>query len=224
MCHRKMRSLTSANTIALPRSGVGRHGSPVGLIGSAAPMEEVAGAQDTIYLCNFRVSVDGEWLCLKELQDLDLQDAVTTQQQQQNQQQQAVDDCGGMGGVAVVGGNQHNVGGGGGNGSSGGGGIVVNYGISSVLGCSENIERSNWSHYCRWLLDSLMVLFALMFVPVQFCVVQRKRDSLTYLYFGNHFFLKYIIVCSAHIFSSFINVILPIFLIELYIEPNILFG
>lgn len=27
------------------------------------------GVQDTIYLCNFRVSVDGEWLCLKELQD-----------------------------------------------------------------------------------------------------------------------------------------------------------
>lgn len=31
----------------------------------------VAGAQDTIYLCNFRVSVDGEWLCLKELQDVE---------------------------------------------------------------------------------------------------------------------------------------------------------
>uniref|UniRef100_A0A336MTN5 CSON004557 protein n=1 Tax=Culicoides sonorensis TaxID=179676 RepID=A0A336MTN5_CULSO len=30
---------------------------------------DVAGAQDTIYLCNFRVSVDGDWLCLKELQD-----------------------------------------------------------------------------------------------------------------------------------------------------------
>ena len=29
----------------------------------------VTSAQDTIYLCNFRVSVDGEWLCLKELQD-----------------------------------------------------------------------------------------------------------------------------------------------------------
>ncbi|XP_073816568.1 protein RUFY3 isoform X5 [Musca autumnalis] len=29
------------------------------------------GVQDTIYLCNFRVSVDGEWLCLKELQDID---------------------------------------------------------------------------------------------------------------------------------------------------------
>lgn len=38
-------------------------------------MEEVAGAQDTIYLCNFRVSVDGEWLCLKELQDLDIQES-----------------------------------------------------------------------------------------------------------------------------------------------------
>ncbi|KOC63972.1 Protein RUFY3 [Habropoda laboriosa] len=33
--------------------------------------EEMAGAQDTIYLCNFRVSVDGEWLCLKELQDVE---------------------------------------------------------------------------------------------------------------------------------------------------------
>lgn len=31
----------------------------------------VAGAHDTIYLCNFRVSVDGEWLCLKELQDVE---------------------------------------------------------------------------------------------------------------------------------------------------------
>lgn len=31
--------------------------------------------QDTIYLCNFRVSVDGEWLCLKELHDLDGQDS-----------------------------------------------------------------------------------------------------------------------------------------------------
>lgn len=63
-----MRSLSSnnANTITLPR--IGRHG---------VPMEEVAGAQDTIYLCNFRVSVDGEWLCLKELQDLDIQDGAS---------------------------------------------------------------------------------------------------------------------------------------------------
>ena len=27
-------------------------------------------SNDTIYLCNFRVSVDGDWLCLKELHDL----------------------------------------------------------------------------------------------------------------------------------------------------------
>jgi hypothetical protein len=40
------------NTILLPKSA-----------------KEVTSAQDTIYLCNFRVSVDGEWLCLKELQD-----------------------------------------------------------------------------------------------------------------------------------------------------------
>ncbi|KAG5672964.1 hypothetical protein PVAND_003051 [Polypedilum vanderplanki] len=31
--------------------------------------DDITGVQDTIYLCNFRVSVDGEWLCLKELQD-----------------------------------------------------------------------------------------------------------------------------------------------------------
>ena len=26
-------------------------------------------SNETLYLCNFRVSVDGDWLCLKELQD-----------------------------------------------------------------------------------------------------------------------------------------------------------
>ncbi|KAI5646956.1 RUN domain-containing protein [Phthorimaea operculella] len=36
---------------------------------------DMAGAQDTIYLCNFRVSVDGEWLCLKELHDMEMQDS-----------------------------------------------------------------------------------------------------------------------------------------------------
>ncbi|XP_072378679.1 RUN and FYVE domain-containing protein 2 isoform X1 [Diabrotica undecimpunctata] len=41
--------------------------------------QEMAGAQDTIYLCNFRVSVDGEWLCLKELQDVEfnMQESIT---------------------------------------------------------------------------------------------------------------------------------------------------
>ena len=27
---------------------------------------------DTLYLCNFRVSVDGDWLCLKEVDDQEL--------------------------------------------------------------------------------------------------------------------------------------------------------
>ncbi|XP_032597532.1 protein RUFY3 isoform X3 [Drosophila grimshawi] len=41
--------------------------------------EELAGGvQDTIYLCNFRVSVDGEWLCLKELQDIDVANGPKT--------------------------------------------------------------------------------------------------------------------------------------------------
>ncbi|XP_063985153.1 protein RUFY3 isoform X5 [Diachasmimorpha longicaudata] len=39
--------------------------------GGAMIEQDMAGAQDTIYLCNFRVSVDGEWLCLKELQDVE---------------------------------------------------------------------------------------------------------------------------------------------------------
>ncbi|XP_037027047.1 protein RUFY3 isoform X2 [Bradysia coprophila] len=60
-----MRSLSNKpNTVQLPK--VNPHGN----------VEEVAGAQDTIYLCNFRVSVDGEWLCLKELQDLEIQDSA----------------------------------------------------------------------------------------------------------------------------------------------------
>lgn len=43
--------------------------------------QEMAGAQDTIYLCNFRVSVDGEWLCLKELHDVEfnMQESFTRQ-------------------------------------------------------------------------------------------------------------------------------------------------
>ncbi|KAJ8949587.1 hypothetical protein NQ318_016218 [Aromia moschata] len=47
--------------------------------GGNAMEQEMAGAQDTIYLCNFRVSVDGEWLCLKELQDVEfnMQESIT---------------------------------------------------------------------------------------------------------------------------------------------------
>ncbi|XP_037941019.1 protein RUFY3 isoform X2 [Teleopsis dalmanni] len=51
----------NSTTIAIPKAA------------HANTNEEIAGGvQDTIYLCNFRVSVDGEWLCLKELADLDI--------------------------------------------------------------------------------------------------------------------------------------------------------
>ncbi|KAM8705319.1 hypothetical protein ACLKA7_009738 [Drosophila subpalustris] len=57
----------NSNTIALPKAS------------HANTNEELAnGVQDTIYLCNFRVSVDGEWLCLKELQDIDVAGGVKT--------------------------------------------------------------------------------------------------------------------------------------------------
>ncbi|XP_008206017.1 RUN and FYVE domain-containing protein 2 isoform X1 [Nasonia vitripennis] len=42
--------------------------------------QDMAGAQDTIYLCNFRVSVDGDWLCLKELQDVEFSSMPETMQ------------------------------------------------------------------------------------------------------------------------------------------------
>ena len=31
---------------------------------------KMSSSNDTVYLCNFRVSVNGDWLCLKELHDL----------------------------------------------------------------------------------------------------------------------------------------------------------
>ncbi|KAH8242848.1 hypothetical protein KR032_002581 [Drosophila birchii] len=58
-----------STTIALPKAS------------HANTSEELAGGvQDTIYLCNFRVSVDGEWLCLKELQDIDVAGGTGSQQ------------------------------------------------------------------------------------------------------------------------------------------------
>lgn len=84
-------------------------------------MEEVAGAQDTIYLCNFRVSVDGEWLCLKELQDLDIQEGSS----------------GGGGGVGA--GNAHHE----------DTGTIANFGIENIK-CDDKLER-DWVNYCRWL-------------------------------------------------------------------------
>ena len=44
---------------------------PTSLSGFTIPSESeyLPTANETIYLCNFRVSVDGDWLCLKELPD-----------------------------------------------------------------------------------------------------------------------------------------------------------
>lgn len=50
-------------------------GLPSGIQQNDGTDADMAGAQDTIYLCNFRVSVDGEWLCLKELHDMEMQDS-----------------------------------------------------------------------------------------------------------------------------------------------------
>ncbi len=49
---------------AVESSG-GGEGSARGAGGGGA----AAHAGDTLYLCKFRVSVDGDWLCLKELED-----------------------------------------------------------------------------------------------------------------------------------------------------------
>ncbi|XP_049276899.1 protein RUFY3 isoform X3 [Anopheles funestus] len=90
-------------------------------------------AQDTIYLCNFRVTVDGEWLCLKELQDLDIKDGQA-----------------GVGG----GGNGGGVGAdalGGGGGGVGGGTSDCNalntFGIIENVKCEEKIIERDWVNY-----------------------------------------------------------------------------
>lgn len=94
-------------------------------------------AQDTIYLCNFRVSVDGEWLCLKELQDLDIKDGTP-----------------GLGGGSGNGGS-----GGAGGGSSGfggngdGDGSLNSFGIIENVKCEEKIIERDWvNYYCRCYL------------------------------------------------------------------------
>ncbi|XP_045767155.1 protein RUFY3-like isoform X3 [Maniola jurtina] len=70
-----MRSLTAVRGVEpLPELGL-----TSGAQGEENPDADMAGAQDTIYLCNFRVSVDGEWLCLKELHDMEMQNSYTAQ-------------------------------------------------------------------------------------------------------------------------------------------------
>ncbi|XP_016951287.1 RUN and FYVE domain-containing protein 1 isoform X2 [Drosophila biarmipes] len=125
----------SSNTIALPKAS------------HANTSEELAGGvQDTIYLCNFRVSVDGEWLCLKELQDIDVAGGTGSQAVQTSEKL-------GGGGQSQSGfGSNYNGGsnsskrnskrfsglstgsGGGGNGGSGGGGAldITDNGIMAI--------------------------------------------------------------------------------------------
>lgn len=73
-----MRGNSSANTkvdtIQLPKASIINNINNAINNNNNKLLEDITGAQDTIYLCNFRVSVDGEWLCLKELQDLDMKD------------------------------------------------------------------------------------------------------------------------------------------------------
>ncbi|XP_050744530.1 protein RUFY3 isoform X5 [Drosophila biarmipes] len=144
----------SSNTIALPKAS------------HANTSEELAGGvQDTIYLCNFRVSVDGEWLCLKELQDIDVAGGTGSQAVQTSEKL-------GGGGQSQSGfGSNYNGGsnsskrnskrfsglstgsGGGGNGGSGGGGALD---ITDNARDTAEIERSNLVNICKLVVKELL--------------------------------------------------------------------
>ncbi|XP_055524680.1 protein RUFY3 isoform X2 [Wyeomyia smithii] len=130
--------LKDGSTITLPKpilcGASGGNGSGVSsaigsLAGNAPASCSESSAQDTIYLCNFRVSVDGEWLCLKELQDLDIKDGNPT----------------------VVGGNGGHHGNSGGSGGNGDGdGSLNTFGIiESAKGDDKIIERDWVNYYSR---------------------------------------------------------------------------
>ena len=53
-------------------------------------------AEETIYLCNFRVSVDGDWLCLRELQDVHIMDRFITSPTRTEPEQLSVEEIDGM--------------------------------------------------------------------------------------------------------------------------------
>uniref|UniRef100_A0A6P4FB37 FYVE and coiled-coil domain-containing protein 1 isoform X2 n=1 Tax=Drosophila rhopaloa TaxID=1041015 RepID=A0A6P4FB37_DRORH len=123
----------SSNTIALPKAS------------HANTSEELAGGvQDTIYLCNFRVSVDGEWLCLKELQDIDVAGGTGNQAAQSSEKQGGTSNTG-FGSNFSTGSNSSKRNskrfsglstgsGGGGNGGGGGGGVldITDNGIMAI--------------------------------------------------------------------------------------------
>lgn len=126
-CDGKMRGTSKSRTMSSNmnnNNNNNNHSNTITLPRGPHDMEEVAGATDTIYLCNFRVSVDGEWLCLKELQNLDIQDG----------------NSGGSGG------------GGGGGGEEPG--TVANFGTTIANNKCEEITKHerDWATYCRLLL------------------------------------------------------------------------
>uniref|UniRef100_A0A182S965 Uncharacterized protein n=1 Tax=Anopheles maculatus TaxID=74869 RepID=A0A182S965_9DIPT len=131
-----------ATLITLPRAipaGTGgtngdgnRAGGQLRVAGGVAGSVSDTAAQDTIYLCNFRVTVDGEWLCLKELQDLDIKDGQT-----------------GGGGGGGYGGGADALGGGGG-GAAGGTSdcnALNSFGIIENVKCEEKIIERDWVNY-----------------------------------------------------------------------------
>lgn len=92
------------------------------------------GIQDTIYLCNFRVSVDGDWLCLKELQDLNIQDNPGKNQSSSGNMLTGNDiiiSSGGFGGSS----------------SSAGGSYINNFGIL----LNDYTNNLTWPKDCRLL-------------------------------------------------------------------------
>nr|XP_036675348.1 protein RUFY3 isoform X3 [Drosophila suzukii] len=142
----------SSNTIALPKAS------------HANTSEELAGGvQDTIYLCNFRVSVDGEWLCLKELQDIDVAGGTGSQAVQTSEKQGGGQSHSGFGSNYNGGSNSSkrnskrysglSTGSGGGNGGSGGGGALD---ITDNARDTAEIERSNLVNICKLVVKELL--------------------------------------------------------------------
>ncbi|EDW98530.2 RUN and FYVE domain-containing protein 2 isoform X2 [Drosophila yakuba] len=144
----------SSNTIALPKAS------------HANTSEELAGGvQDTIYLCNFRVSVDGEWLCLKELQDIDVAGGTGSQAAQTSEKL-----AGGSSSQTGFGSNYHvgsssssskrnskrfsglSTGSGGGNAGGGGGALD----ITDNARDTAEIERSNLVNICKLVVKELL--------------------------------------------------------------------
>ncbi|XP_017082961.1 RUN and FYVE domain-containing protein 2 isoform X3 [Drosophila eugracilis] len=141
----------SSNTIALPKAS------------HANTSEELAGGvQDTIYLCNFRVSVDGEWLCLKELQDIDVAGGTGSQAVQTSEKLGGVPSQTGFGSNFNTGSNSSKRNskrfsglstGSGGGGSGGGGGALD---ITDNARDTAEIERSNLVNICKLVVKELL--------------------------------------------------------------------